>query len=109
MNDLASLSQIIRERGWDIYRIARVSEDGAVEEVTLRKGNRCTNVYSIAKAFCVAAAGVLYDEGNWSPDEKILSVLELELMGKSWPDLVHKRGLKKIFKQISTKSYNLLY
>lgn len=75
MNDLAVLSQIIRERGWDIYRIARVSEDGAVEEVTLRKGNRCTNVYSIAKAFCVAAAGVLYDEGNWSPDEKILSVL----------------------------------
>ena len=57
MNDLAALSQIIRERGWDIYRIARVSEDGAVEEVTLRKGNRCTNVYSIAKAFCVAAAG----------------------------------------------------
>lgn len=75
VNDLTVLSQIIRERGWDIYRIARISVESDAEEVTLRKGNRCTDVYSIAKAFCVAAAGVLYDEGIWSPDEKILSIL----------------------------------
>ncbi|MBQ1217871.1 MAG: beta-lactamase family protein [Clostridia bacterium] len=90
MNDLAALSQIIRDRGWNIYRIARISEDGTVEEETLQKGNRCTNVYSIAKAFCVAAAGVLYDEGKWSPDEKILSVLGDEVCAtpaEGWSDV----------------------
>jgi len=78
MKDLKTLTEIVRREHWNLYRIAEFSE-GAVEEVVLREGNRCSNSYSVAKVFTVAAAGLLWDVGLLNPEEKITEILKNEI------------------------------
>ena len=78
MKDLKTLAEIVRRENWSIYRIAEFSE-GAAREIVLREGNRCSNSYSVAKVFTVAAVGLLRDEGKLTPEEKITEILRDEI------------------------------
>lgn len=64
-------------RGFHTYRIA-VWKDGKLYSKDLLPASACLNSYSVAKAFTVTAAGLLYDRGLLSTDEKITDIFREE-------------------------------
>lgn len=112
MKPLNELAEIIRENRWNIYRIAAMGEDGEAEEIVLQRGNRCSNSYSVAKVFTVAAVGLLYDRGLLSPEEKITEILKPYLTKapkEGWERVTlhhlmqHRCGLPKGFLDIDAE------
>lgn len=108
MTDLNTLAEIAAKAG-DIYRIAQTDGEGRVEERILLSGNPCQNSYSVAKAFTVAAVGVLFDRGVLRPEEKILDVLKGQLSqapAAGWEEvtldhlMTHRCGLPRNFLDI---------
>lgn len=72
---LEKFTALIRERGWNIYRVTEIVGQNAPETVTLVPCNLCQNAYSVAKAFTVTAVGFLWDEGKLDLDERVTDVL----------------------------------
>ncbi|MBO5222728.1 MAG: beta-lactamase family protein [Clostridia bacterium] len=109
MVDLNGLAEIIGENHWNIYRIAEMRGDEEPKELCLQKGNRCSNSYSVAKAFTVAAVGLLYDRGLLDPAEKITDILKqfiTQAPAEGWQDVTldhlmrHRCGLSTGFLDI---------
>ena len=106
---LADWAAFIRERGLNVYSIAIIEGDGGVEEMQLQTANACQDSYSVAKAFCVTAVGMLYDRGLLSTDDLVCDILKDELpegMDERWRTatvdmaLSHRLGLPENFLDI---------
>jgi len=69
-----SLTEFIRERSLNVYRIAAMSRDGETVSVTLNDCNPCQNSYSISKFFTLTAIGLLWDDGLIKLDEKLTDI-----------------------------------
>ena len=86
-----------------MIRFAEIVGDGAPETHDFVAANRCQNVYSVAKAFCVTAVGILWDRGLLRLDDKVCDILADELpasgMDERWRlctvemALAHRAGL----------------
>ncbi len=106
---LVDLSEAIKQQGLNIYSIAEIKGDGDVEEMQLQPASACQNSYSVAKAFCVTAVGMLYDRGMLSTDDLVCDILKDELienMDERWRlatvdmALSHQLGLPGSFLDI---------
>ena len=76
---LMELKAFIAEKGLNVIRVSEVYHDGDVSTLELAQISACQNVYSVAKAFTMTAAGLLYDRGLLRPDEKICDILSDEI------------------------------
>ena len=94
--------KLAKKAGLNIYFIAEGTCDGTIIKHSIVPANPTCNCYSIAKAFVVAAFGILYDKGILHPDMKvydILSDLFPEDAHPNWKEvtlhnvLLHKIGL----------------
>jgi len=101
----------LRKRGARVFSVAEIC-DGREEILHLEAGNRCQDVYSVAKAFAVTAVGLLYDRGLLSPQERVCDILgELcpEGMDPRWKlttvdmALRHRLGLPRGFLDIDVQ------
>ena len=72
-NFLEEAARKIEETGGILYSIAE-SNGLTVRKYDSRLGSACRNSYSVAKAFAVAAVGILHDEGKIDTDERIVDI-----------------------------------
>ena len=63
MGILQAVCEYARDRGINIYSVTVADGSGSRTE-HIREDSRCRNIYSVAKAFTMCAAGMLYDEGR---------------------------------------------
>ncbi len=76
LEDLASFT---KTQPFGVFRFAEIVGDGEPETYDFVATNRCQNVYSVAKAFCVTAVGILWDRGTVRLDDKVCDILSDEL------------------------------
>lgn len=62
MNVLKAMQDAANRKNVNAIQILRIGEDG-ISSVSVYSANACNNCYSVAKAFMVAAIGMLWDEG----------------------------------------------
>lgn len=72
---LEEFAKRVREKNLNLYTIAEIRTNGTAESMVLKHTNRCQDSYSVAKAFVVAAIGLLYDRGLIRTEERIPDVL----------------------------------
>ena len=72
---LNAFAEFMNGRRHQMHRIAEYCEGGEIEKLQLSPATPCQNIYSIAKAFTVAAVGMLVDRGLLSNDDKVVDVL----------------------------------
>lgn len=72
---LADMAAFIIEQGLNIFSIALIEGDDTLAEMQVKAANACQNSYSVAKAFCVTAVGMLYDRGLLSTDDLVCDIL----------------------------------
>lgn len=77
---LDDIKAFCEENTKNIYRIAIIEGDGEPELTKLSSMNHCMDSYSVAKAFTVAAIGILYDEGKIRPTDKVTEILKDEIL-----------------------------
>lgn len=92
----------IREKNYNVLRIAEIRHGNEPKSLELQPCNPCQNSYSVAKAFVVTAIGMLCDHGLLRVEDKITDVLADILpanIDPRWHDatvddvLLHKCGL----------------
>ena len=92
----------IKEKDYNVLRIAEIKDGGAPESLTLQPCNPCQNTYSVAKAFVVTAVGMLCDRGLLRVEDKVTDILAADLPENPDPRwraasvddvLLHKCGL----------------
>ena len=83
LDDLAAFASL---QSFPVIRFAEIVGDGEPETVNLTETNRCQNVYSVAKAFCVTAVGILWDRGMIRLEDKVCSILSDELPSEGMDD-----------------------
>ena len=76
---LEELAAFAKQQPFPVIRFAEIVGDGEPETVDLTATNRCQNVYSVAKAFCVTAIGILWDRGLVRLEDKVCDILADEL------------------------------
>ena len=105
---LKEFKNFISENGFNVYDISVISGSLSASE-TVTEANPCQNSYSVAKAFCVHAVGILYDRGVIDLKEKITDILKDDIYysyDKRWDNVTvhdamsHKIGLKEGFLDI---------
>lgn len=74
---LEQFAEEIDRLHYHVYRIAEIRGEHVYAK-DLLPASACLNSYSIAKAFTVTAAGLLYDRGLLSPDERIVDIFQEE-------------------------------
>ena len=74
MDWIQNLSDTIREAGLNKYDLAVMSDEG-IQYARLQPGNRCSNSYSVAKAFTMTAVGMLWDEGKLDLEDSIADIM----------------------------------
>lgn len=79
MKKMDQLLEVIREQNLNIYSVTEISDGQSVtvnlKDCELSESPVCRNVYSVAKAFTMAAVGFLYDEGKIRLEDTIAQVL----------------------------------
>ena len=80
MLDLNEILEYIREKDMIIYDIA-VMKDGKVQSAYCRNTNRCHNIYSVTKVFTNTLIGILCDEGQLSPEDRIMEIIRPQTAG----------------------------
>ena len=79
MKKMDQLLEVIREENLNIYSVTEISDGQSVtvnlKDCELSDSPVCRNVYSVAKAFTMAAVGFLYDEGKIRLEDTIAQVL----------------------------------
>ena len=101
---LEALTKTAKNRGLPVISIA-VSTADKLESTTVIAGNPCQNCYSVTKAYCVTAIGMLYDEGKIKVTDTIGEIFkeEIESYGipaDKWADITlhdvmrHRAGFK---------------
>ena len=99
---LNRLAAYIKEKDYNVLRIAEIKNGGAPESLDLQPCNPCQNTYSVAKAFVVTAVGMLCDRGMLRVDERVTDILAAYLPAELDPRwqtatvddaLLHKCGL----------------
>lgn len=78
---LDAFASELKRQGFHTYRIAEW-KDGKLYSKDLLPASACLNSYSVAKAFTVTAAGLLYDRGLLSTNEKITDIFREEFPQK---------------------------
>ncbi len=84
---LTNMASFIIEQGLNVFSIATIERDSTLAEMQVQTANACQNSYSVAKAFCVTAVGMLYDRGLLSTDDLVCDILKDELpegMDERW-------------------------
>lgn len=108
-------SGFIIENGFKSIRLSSIEKDGSEETFDFRLANPCQNTYSVAKTFASAAAGILYDRGLLTPDEKICDILREFVpcgIDERWEKatvrhaLTHSAGLPGGFLDIDCNPYH---
>ena len=99
---LNGLAAFIKEKNFNVLRIAEIHNGNAPESLDLQPCNPCQNTYSVAKAFVVTAVGLLQDRDLLRVDERVTDILREELPAGTDPRwetatvddiLLHKCGL----------------
>lgn len=75
---LTKLDNIAKRNDINTYCLS-VSTENGIETLERIPANPCQNCYSVAKAFCVTAIGMLFDEKKLSPHATIADVFSDEL------------------------------
>ncbi len=92
----------IKEKEYNVLRIAEIRNGGAPESLDLQPCNPCQNTYSVAKAFVVTDVGMLCDRGDLRVNDKVTEILAPYLPEETDPRwrsatvddvLLHKCGL----------------
>lgn len=78
---LEGFAAALKRLGYNTYRIAEL-HDGKIYSMDLLPASACLNSYSVAKAFTVTAAGLLFDKGCLAVDEKIIDIFRDEFPPK---------------------------
>ncbi len=109
---LDDLQKFCEENTQNLYRVAVIEGDGDVEYIKLNSGNPCQDSYSVAKAFVVAAIGMLYDDGKLAVTDKVTQILKEETpeeVDPRWHNITvedaikHRMGLPGGFLDIDAK------
>ncbi len=109
---LDDITAFCQENTTGIYRVAIIEGDGEPEQTKLQDMNRCMNSYSVAKAFTIAAIGMLYDDKKIRPEDKVTQILKDEIpegMDPRWHNVTvedaikHRIGLPGGFLDIDAK------
>lgn len=77
---LEDLKAFCLQNDYRVYSIGEIKDGGAAEQIDVVPGNACQNGYSVAKLFTVTAIGLLYDQGEISPRDRVV-----ELLGSACP------------------------
>ena len=105
---LEEFSKFITENDCTVYDVS-VINGGEEDTATIIKTNPCQDSYSVAKAFCVHAVGILFDRGIIDLREKLTDILKDDIYypyDKRWDNVTvhdvmsHKIGLKEGFLDI---------
>lgn len=72
---LSRFAAYIREKDYNVLRIAEIRNGGEPESMDLQLSNPCQNSYSVAKAFVVTAVGMLHDRGKLDVTERVTDIL----------------------------------
>jgi CubicO group peptidase (beta-lactamase class C family) len=105
---LDDINEFCKENTQNIFRVAIIEGDGEPEQTVLHK-MRCMNSYSVAKAFTVAAIGMLYDDKKLRLEDKVTEILKDEIpegMDPRWNKvsiedaIKHRIGLSGAFLDI---------
>lgn len=105
---LEDFSDFITKNDYTVYDVSIIN-GGEEDTVTITRTNPCQNSYSVAKAFCVHAVGILYDRGVIDLKEKITDILKDDIYysyDERWDNVTvhdamsHKIGLKEGFLDI---------
>jgi len=109
---IEDIEAFCKENTKNLYRVAIIEGDGEPECVKLNPGNPCQDSYSVAKAFVVAAIGMLYDEKKIRTEDKITEILKDETpegVDPRWHNITvddaikHRMGLPGGFLDIDAK------
>lgn len=99
---LEDLAAYIKEKGYNVFSVAEIYQDGEAEEIMLQQANPCQDSYSVAKAFTVTAIGMMYDKGLLTPESRVVDLLGDECpahLDPQWQQitvhhlLTHRAGL----------------
>ena len=97
-------AQRVKDTGLNVYFIAEGDDEYNIRIQKAVPANPNCNCYSIAKAFCVTAVGILYDRGLITPETKVVDVLSdmfPDDYDKNWDEvtvehiMLHRIGLAK--------------
>lgn len=64
----------VEELGLNLYNAAVITDEG-LQSCRFQPSSNCHNGYSVAKAFIVTAAGLLYDDGLLKPEDRLADFL----------------------------------
>ena len=67
---LNSMAEEIKEYNMNVFTLSEI-RDGKSETLTIKKDSYCRDVYSVSKAYIMAAIGFLFDEGKITPNESV--------------------------------------
>ena len=75
------LGEFLKDKPWNVIRAAEIRGEDEIDVLECAEANRCQNVYSVAKTFAMTAAGILWDKGELSLEERIVDILRDEIPG----------------------------
>ena len=75
---LEVLTNTAKVKGLPVISVAVSTADG-ISSSTIMAGNPCQNCYSVTKAYCVTAIGMLYDEGKIKVTDTIGEIFKEEI------------------------------
>ena len=101
---IEALTNTAKSKQLPVISIAVSTADG-ISTSTINAGNPCQNCYSVTKAYCVTAIGMLYDEGKIQVTDTIGDIFADEIAAygideAKWADITihdvmkHKAGFK---------------
>ena len=101
---LDALKNTAKTKNLPVISIAVSTADG-IGTATINAGNPCQNCYSVTKAYCVTAIGMLYDEGKIQVTDTIGDIFADEIAAygieaEKWADITihdvmkHQAGFK---------------
>lgn len=70
INDMVAA---IKSMNMNVYSITEIL-DGKAQTIRLREDSRCRNLYSVSKAYTMAAVGFLFDEGRLKPEDTVADI-----------------------------------
>lgn len=115
MSDLNTLLDRLSALPYQLYDAA-VYHNGETASRQFRPCNNANNSYSVAKAFIMTAAGMLYDEGKLDPSQKVIDILRPffpEHYDSAWEQvtidhvLTHRIGFREGFLDIDCEDASL--
>ena len=112
---LKRLDKIAVDNKINTYSIS-ISTECGIETLERIPANPCQNCYSVAKAFCVTAIGMLFDEKKLSSDTTVADIFADELKQydiplKKWEKVTvdailrHEIGFAEGFLDIDTEAH----